>query len=112
MADKVCNGYCGTVGDMGDLLGMLDMGENWWDRGQTWGRSGSWGLRVGSWTHFWIGHLGESGSLRRQVLEILVCLGLGIRRLWVFDWEMEKWFHSRIGDGGFGFVDRRVGFWI
>jgi hypothetical protein len=29
-------------------------------------------------------------------------LGLGKGRLWVFDWEMEKWFHSRIGLGGFG----------
>ena len=78
MPDKVCDGYFGTVGDMGDLLGMLEVGENWWDRGQTWGRSGSWGLRVGSRTHFSVGHLGELDSLRRQVLEILVCLSLGI----------------------------------
>jgi hypothetical protein len=39
-------------------------------------------------------------------------LGLGNGRLGEFDWEMEKWFHSRIGDGGFGIVDRRVGVWI
>jgi hypothetical protein len=39
-------------------------------------------------------------------------LGLGNRRLWVFDREMEKWFHLRIGDGGIGLVDRRVGVWI
>jgi hypothetical protein len=29
----------------------------------------------------------------------------------VFDWEMEKWFHLRIGDEGFGLVDGRVGIW-
>jgi hypothetical protein len=27
MADKVCNGCCGIVRDMGDLLGMLEVGE-------------------------------------------------------------------------------------
>jgi hypothetical protein len=41
------------------------------------------------------------------------CLhGLGNGQLGVFDWEMEKWFHLRIGDGGIGLVDRRVGVWI
>jgi hypothetical protein len=30
----------------------------------------------------------------------------------VFDWEMEKWFHLRGGDEGFGLVDGRVGIWV
>jgi hypothetical protein len=62
---------------MGDLLGMLGVGETGDTWGRTWGRSGSWGSRVGSRTHFSVGHLGESGSLKWQVLEILVCLSLG-----------------------------------
>jgi hypothetical protein len=73
--------------------------------GKSWGRLGSWGLRVGSLTHISVGHLGELDSLRLQVLEILACLSLGIRRLEVFDWEMEKWFHLRIGDEYFCLVD-------
>ena len=60
---------------------------------------------MGSLTHFSVGHLGELDSLRLQVLEILACLSLGIRRLEVFDWEMEKWFHLRIEYEGFGLVD-------
>jgi len=52
------------------------------------------------------------GSLRWQVLEILVCLSLGTGQLVVFDREMEKWFHLRFGGEGFGLVDGRVGFWI
>lgn len=52
------------------------------------------------------------GSLKQQVPEILVCLSLGTGRLAVFNWEMEKWFHSRFGDEGFGLMDGRVGFWI
>jgi hypothetical protein len=52
------------------------------------------------------------GSLKQQVLEILVCLSLGTGQLVVFNWEMEKWFHLRFGDEGFGLVDGRVGIWI
>jgi hypothetical protein len=45
---------------------------------------------VGSQTHFSVGYCRESGPLKWQVLEILVCLSLGTRQLAVFDWEMEK----------------------
>lgn len=68
--------------DMEGLVGMMQVGK--WekpvDSGANLGKVfvGSWGLRVGSWTHFSIGHLGELDSLRRQVLEILACLSLGI----------------------------------
>ena len=40
-------------------------------------------------------------------------LGLGTGQLLVFDWEMEKWFHLRIGDERFGWKggNLRFGFW-
>jgi len=67
---------------MGDLVGMLELRGI----GQTGGKLGEGrvlgGLRVGSWTHFSVGHLGELGSLKRQVLEILVCLGWGLDDSW------------------------------
>jgi hypothetical protein len=91
---------CWKLGEISETGGKL--GEGW----------GQGGLRVGPWTHFSVGHCRESGPSSRRVLEILVCLSLGTGRLAVFNWEMEKWFHSRFGDEGFGLMDRRVGFWI
>jgi hypothetical protein len=81
MSDKVCDGHFGTVRDMGELYGMLEVGEFWNLVGQRANlREGRdlGGLRLGSWTHFLVEHLEELVSLRRRVLEILVCLGLGI----------------------------------
>jgi hypothetical protein len=77
MPDKVCNRYCGTVRDMGDKFGMPEVGEMSGTGGKLGEGRDLGGLRVGSRTHFSVGHLGESCSLRRQVLEILVRLGWG-----------------------------------
>jgi hypothetical protein len=112
MPDKVWDRCSGTMRDMGDLFGMLEMGEI----GGTGGKLGEGrdlgGLRVGSRTHFSVGHLGESCSLRRQVLEILVCLGWGTDDLGCLIGKWKSGFIRGLGMGGFGFVDRRVGVWI
>ena len=105
MPDNVWVRCCGTMGDMGDLFDMLEVGEIGGTGGQTWGRSGTWGLRVGSRTHFSVGHLGKSGSLKRQVLEILGCLGLGTDD---FGCLIRKWKSGFIR--GLGMRD--LGLWI
>jgi hypothetical protein len=95
-------GTCWAYWKWEKLVGLeANLGRGW----------GSWGLRVGSQTHFSVGHLGESGSLKWQVLEILVHLGWGTEDLRCL---IGKWKVISFKDWGwrFGLVDRRVGFWI
>jgi hypothetical protein len=63
---------------------------------------------VGSWTHFSVRHLVGVGFPQVESTGDTCLLGLATGKLLVFDWEMEKWFHLRIGDEGFGLVVGRV----
>jgi hypothetical protein len=95
---------------MGDLVEMLEVGET----GQTGGKLGEGrvhgGLRVGSRTHFSVGHLEESGSLKRQVLEILVCLGWGLDNSWCLIGKWKSGFIRGLGMKGLGWWMEGWGF--
>ena len=95
---------------MGDFGWNAGTGGNWSEWGQSWGRSGSGGLRVGSRTHFSVGHLGESSSLKWQVLEILVCLGWGLDDSWCLIGKWKSDFIRGLGMKGLGWWMEGWGF--